>query len=113
MGRDSSAVADELSGEIDVIKIISGADDFAALREDGSVVTWGYEGGQELWPGYVQPAGGGDSSSVASELSGEIDVIDIVGNYRSYSALREDGSVITWGHADYGGDSSAVADELW
>ena len=33
-------------------------------------------------------------------------------NDYSYAALRVDGSVITWGAAGEGGDSSSVADSL-
>ncbi len=33
---------------------------------------------------------------------------------RAFAALLTDGSVIAWGHANYGGDSSAVqADAFW
>ena len=30
----------------------------------------------------------------------------------AFAAILEDGSVLTWGDADFGGDSSAVRDEL-
>ena len=30
----------------------------------------------------------------------------------SFAAILGDGSVMTWGHAEYGGDSSAVQDQL-
>ncbi len=33
-------------------------------------------------------------------------------NFKAFAALKEDGSVVTWGGSDYGGDSSLVADEL-
>ena len=29
-----------------------------------------------------------------------------------FAAILEDGSVVTWGHANYGGDSSAVQHKL-
>ncbi|MEI6747184.1 MAG: type I secretion C-terminal target domain-containing protein, partial [Methylococcaceae bacterium] len=64
----------------------------AALREDGSVVTWG----------------DANSDSVASQLNGDIDVKDIYSGNSGFAALREDGSVVTWG----GSDSSLVASQL-
>ena len=73
-------------------------DAFAALREDGSVVTWG--------------GSGGDSSSVADKLDGSIDVVEIFSNAYAFAALRKDGSVITWGDSYNGGNSSSVADKL-
>ena len=39
-GGDSSSVASKLDGTIDVVQIFSTGSAFAALREDGSVVTW-------------------------------------------------------------------------
>ena len=72
---------------------------FAALREDGSVVTWG------------NGLSGGDSSSVADKLNGTVDVVQVYSTTYAFAALREDGSVVTWG-SDWGGNSSAVANQL-
>jgi hypothetical protein len=72
---------------------------FAALRADGSVVTWG-NGGY-----------GGDSSAVAAALDGTIDVTQVFSTPSAFAALRVDGSLVTWG-GSYGGDSSAVAAAL-
>ena len=92
---DSYSVADQLDGTVKVTQIYSNEDDaFAALREDGSVVTWGNSG-------Y-----GGDSTAVAKQLNGTIDVVKIFTNYGAFMALRADGSVVTWGRASAGGDSS-------
>ena len=82
-----------MDGTIDVVKIYGDGGSFAALREDGSVVTWG-----QLSLGF--------NSAVASKLDGTIKVINIF-SYGS-AALREDGSVITWG----GDNNSAVASKL-
>ena len=71
---------------------------FAALKEDGSVITWG------------SPSHGGDSSSVSNELSSG--VVQIFSAIYSFAALKEDGSVITWGYSLLGGDSSNVSDQL-
>ena len=47
---------------------------------------------------------GGDSSGV--DLSSG--VVNIFNNYRSFAALKSDGSVVTWGDNAYGVDSSSV-----
>jgi hypothetical protein len=82
----------------DVTQIFSTGSAFAALRSDGSVVTWG--------DGYY----GGDSSAVAGQLDGTVDVKQIFSTDYAFAALRADGSVVTWGAN--GGDSSAVASQL-
>ncbi|MDX5999718.1 tandem-95 repeat protein [Shewanella oneidensis] len=71
---------------------------FAALKTDGSVVTWGYSD-------Y-----GGDSSSVAGQLTSGVKVI--YSNSSAFAAVKEDGSVVTWGSYYDGGDSSSVAGQL-
>ena len=70
---------------------------FAALKSDGSVVTWG---------GYW----GGDSSAVSSDLASG--VVEVSSTLYSFAALKADGSVVTWGDSWYGGDSSAVSSDL-
>ena len=67
---------------------------FAALKEDGSVVSWGIYSG--------------DSSSVVSIL---VNVKQIYSTNSGFAALKEDGSVVTWnvGSVD---DSASVADKL-
>ena len=65
---------------------------FALLKPDGSVVTWG------------DPDDGGDSSSVAAELTGG--VVRLFTNARAFAALKSDGSVVAWGDAFYVGDTS-------
>ncbi|CAE8636008.1 unnamed protein product [Polarella glacialis] len=71
---------------------------FAAIKSDGSVITWG------------DVASGGDSSLVADRLQEA--VVQVVGNDRAFAAIKSGGSVITWGDEDYGADSSLVADGL-
>ncbi|MCX7075476.1 MAG: hypothetical protein NTZ45_01695, partial [Methylococcales bacterium] len=78
-----------------VNKIFSNGLAFAALKNDGSVATWG------------DSASGGDSSSVATQLNGTIDVKQIfTTGGGAFAALRVDGSVVTWG------DSSAISSQL-
>ncbi|MEB3146521.1 MAG: hypothetical protein VKL02_10335, partial [Cylindrospermopsis raciborskii 1523720] len=69
---------------------------FAALKSDGSVVTWG--------------SSGGDSSSVSSQLTSG--VTQIFSTLYAFAALKSDGSVVTWGDSGWGGDSSSVSSQL-
>jgi alpha-tubulin suppressor-like RCC1 family protein len=86
------------SSNSNVTEIYSASSAFAALKSDGSVVSWGYN------------EYGGDSSSVAAQLA--YGVVSIYSNYASFAALKSNGSVITWGRAANGGDSSSVASQL-
>ena len=95
----SKSVATQLDGTIDVTSITSNDSAFAAVRVDGSVVTWG-------------SSYGADSSAVAKQLDGTIDVSSITSNSGAFAALRADGSVITWGVSGSGSDSSGVAKQL-
>lgn len=67
---------------------------FAAIRDDGSVVTWG------------DPKTGGDSSKVIDQL--DADVAQIFATRKAFAALKTDGSVITWGNRRQGGNSENV-----
>lgn len=89
-----------LNGAIDVVQVYANGIAYAALRADGSVITWG------------TGDGGGNSSAVSAALNGDIDVIQIYSNGYAFAALRIDGSLITWGYASRGGDSSAVGSAL-
>ena len=66
----------------DVVHIYSNHSSFAALKSDGSLVTWG-------------SSSGGDSSSVATELSSG--VVDVYSNVAGFLAVKDDGSVVPWG----------------
>eukprot|EP00933_Yihiella_yeosuensis_P059098 TRINITY_DN6001_c0_g1_i14.p1 TRINITY_DN6001_c0_g1~~TRINITY_DN6001_c0_g1_i14.p1 ORF type:complete len:215 (-),score=62.81 TRINITY_DN6001_c0_g1_i14:78-722(-) len=79
----------------DVVSVTGSGIAFAAIKADGSVVTWGGDAG-------------GDSSSVASLLK---DVVSVTGSGIAFAAIKADGSVVTWG-GDAGGDSSSVASLL-
>ncbi|WP_211941969.1 Calx-beta domain-containing protein [Cylindrospermopsis raciborskii] len=71
---------------------------FAALKSDGSVVTWGFSD----W--------GGNSSSVSSSLTSGVTQIFSTGY--AFAALKSDGSVVTWGDSSFGGNSSSVSSSL-
>ncbi|CAE8625218.1 unnamed protein product, partial [Polarella glacialis] len=74
---------------------------FAAIKADGSVVTWG--GGA-----YRGSAGRGGESLASAPLLTK-GVVKVCGISKAFAAITEDGSVVTWGDAGWGGDSSAVA----
>lgn len=71
---------------------------FAAVKANGSVVTWG----NSIY--------GGASSEVAAQLASGVKTVYSTGY--AFAALKTDGSVVTWGYPTLGGDSSAVAAEL-
>jgi Ca2+-binding RTX toxin-like protein len=89
------ATLKKLDGTIKVTSVYS----FAAIREDGSVVTWG------------DLIYGSNSTSVAKQLDGTIDVKSVVSNGDAFAAIRVDGSVVTWGGGK-SSNSSAVANQL-
>jgi len=111
----------ELQG---VVAIYGAFSAFAALRRDGTVVTWGRDGGLFLcvslmrvflswcmyvwllemaWCMYVDVcvglgnvrAKGGDSSAVQTELQG---VVAISATSKAFAARRADGRVVIWGN---------------
>ena len=106
-GSVPARVSTALNGQR-VTKIFSGECAFAALTEGGRLVTWG--------PGKC----GGDSSAVAHELfDGVREVYSSKPNGwgdgfegGAFAALKEDGSVVTWGKSFLGGDSGEVAPKL-
>jgi hypothetical protein len=80
-----------------VVNVYSNAHAFAALKNDGSIVTWGWVSG--------------DSSSVASSVSSGVVAVYGTG-VNAFAALKSDGRVITWGQSNAGGDSSSVSSSL-
>ncbi|WP_198133190.1 Ig-like domain-containing protein, partial [Aeromonas simiae] len=96
-GGDNSDVAEQLEN----VKTIFSTDSaFAALLQDGSVVSWG-SNRRDHWHednGIVQP-----------QLKG---VQTIFSTRGAFAALLQDGSVATWGDPYYGGDSSSVQLQL-
>ena len=70
---------------------------FAAILDDGSIVTWGHA------------SHGGDSSAVQRQLK---NVQQIQATGAAFAAILGDGSVVTWGSAKRGGDSSAAQEQL-
>lgn len=80
--------------------IYSNGPAFAAVLYDDSVVTWG------------NPQNGGDSATVASQLTGDvISIQSSPGNFWAMAALKKNGQGVVWGKA-VSGDASAVESEL-
>ena len=95
MAATQMRVAAQLSSG--VRHIAASYEAFAALKEDGSVLTWG------------EDTKGGNSDAVAVQLSSG--VRHVTGNRGAFAALK-DGSVVTWGEDRYGGNSGAVKAQL-
>ena len=89
----------EAEGINDISKYInfSNAYAFAALKDDGSVVTWG-------------------DTDAGGAIPTDVDVTNvktIYSNARAFAAVKEDESVVTWGDSDYGGSvPSSVSSSL-
>ncbi len=97
-GGDSSSVSASLASG--VISVYSNSFSFAALKSDGSVVTWGYAqyGGNSST---YDPNGSGTYTSVASNLTSG--VLHLYSNEYAFAALKNNGSVVAWGHSAFGG----------
>lgn len=91
-GGDSSDVANLINSE--VIDIFSTRYAFAALKSDGSVVSWG------------DPLRGGDTGSAQKFLNGGVKTIASTGT--SFAALKKNGRVVTWGDPYRGGSKEVV-----
>lgn len=92
-GFTYSSVADQL---VSVASVTASDTAFAALKKNGTVVTWG------------DALAGGNSSSVVSSL---VKVKQIIATKQDFAALKADGTVVTWG-GSAGGDSSSVKAQL-
>eukprot|EP00438_Fugacium_kawagutii_P019914 Skav204306 [mRNA] locus=scaffold453:42649:43530:- [translate_table: standard] len=77
-GGDASRVQERIS--FGVRKVVATESAFAALKEDGSVISWGKE------------SAGGDSSNANLH-----DVVKVVASAHAFAALRADGGVSVWG----------------
>ncbi len=82
------------------IAIASNAGTFAILRADGSVVTLG--------PSNMS------YSTCPSETAEKLKsgVIKILANDYAFVAFKDDGTVVSWGYPEFGGDSSQVSHKL-
>ena len=119
-----------------VITVCANISAYAALKSNGSVVTWGdsIRGGdssnvslsnvKKLFYTYGafaalkndgsvvtwgQGAGGNSLSVSGNLMSG---VVNIFSNQVAFAALKSNGSVVTWGNPNNGGSSSSVSNNL-
>ena len=111
----SSAIAAGTTSKVIEIYNNINSPSFAALKEDGSVFTWGrrgYGSDMEVYAGWQEYG----LYSVADQLSsGVVEITQTPhGNnqYGAFAARKEDGSVVTWGYSSRGGDSSTVSNSL-
>ena len=74
-----------------VVAIKSSCCGFAALQEDGSVVSWGH------------PAMPKDMANQLADPNHPI--VAIQSSSHAFAALGKDGTVKTWGNRDYGGET--------
>ena len=103
-----------------VQSVASTGTSFAALKKNGRVVTWGdpWRGGKRdvvdfhtfHWTLTEDESEPRVIESVRKDLRSG--VTEIFSTRYAYAALKEDGSLITWGLQKAGGDSSGVRDRL-
>lgn len=110
-GQDSGNVDFDGDRSLTVSKLFSKRDAFAALRSNGSVVTWGTntyeEDGKDItvrFDSVFDEIGYSGYRDMAKK--DPIHIKEIFSTTLAYAALREDGSIVTWGNSKYGGDSS-------
>ena len=105
-GGDSSSVSGgSLNDGTKVCQIYATEKAFAALKEDGSVVTWGsatHGGNLSVMKLYYRFPNW-EAFPVHPSLYGS-GVSKIVAGASAFAALKDDGSIFTWGHEDKGGD---------
>ena len=96
-----------------VVSISSTDDAFAALTDGGAVVVWGdsVKGGSLAVASYNEINEEWVYSALTSSLlSSGVD--KVFSNGGAFAALKDDGAVVTWGHSDFGGDSSNASGDL-
>jgi len=81
------------NGLFNVISISSTQYAFAALKSDGSVISWGLAGNGG-------PEALNANAGQPSDLTG---IIAVYGNANCFLALKHDRTALVWGRSDYGG----------
>jgi len=96
MGEAPRLAVESSSFALDAVAIASSGTHVLALRDDGSVVAWGYNDRGQL----------GDGTRAESRepvaVKGLGDVVAVAAGARHSVALRGDGSVVAWGENDGG-----------
>jgi alpha-tubulin suppressor-like RCC1 family protein len=93
----SSSAADLTVQFGDVFRVEAGTSHSLAIREDGSVWTWGNNEFGQLGHGTK-----GGFSKTPKQVAGLMDIVDIAGGHNYSMALKADGTVWTWGANDSG-----------
>ena len=103
LSGNSAVVQSALSDSVDTLKrqaqILLGVGKGRLLDSSGDVL----DGHLQIKQASVQ---NGDS------LTLHISTVQVTASGEAFAAVLGDGSVVTWGHAHFGGDSSAEQDEL-
>ena len=98
-GRKKVNLVDLNTQGVRVTKIFAGEWAFVALKDNGTIVTWGYR------------EAGADTVAARAAI-GSDSVSEIVPSRGAFAVLKSNGSVATWGDSEYGGDSSSVSSQL-
>jgi alpha-tubulin suppressor-like RCC1 family protein len=78
----------------DVLEVEVGYDEAFVLKKDGTVLSWGYDGGNgELGRGQLAD----DYYMTPTAIPGLTDVVDVATGYNHTFALKSDGTVVGWG----------------
>lgn len=93
----------QLPQHLKVNKIVASMDAFAALMSDGSVETWGYEyyGGDSIAYYRDHESGTSEQVDISAKINGQNPVVELIGTLSgAFIAIREDGSIVSWGSVD-------------
>ena len=101
-----------------VVKVVSTDTAFAALKEDATVITWGNAAPRPVY--YLDEVRYNPYPEKFYESTEDwyyrigkdqlTDIVDVQTTYRAFAALKQDGTVVTWGDKSYGGDTSKLQD---
>ncbi len=92
-GGDSSSVASALSSGI--VKVVATATAFSALKNDGTVVSWGQVIDNNGLTANINTTG--DANIVPPSSVTLTNCKDIIASANSFAALKNDGTVVYWG----------------
>ena len=110
-GNSSSVSGGALNSGVKVCEIVSSERAFAALKEDGSVVAWGdslYGGKLSVMKFYYRVPNWEGFPLHPSLYSGGVS--KIVGGGGAFTALKDDGSIFSWGNERRGGDHAIISE---
>ncbi|MCX5938345.1 MAG: hypothetical protein NTW02_09120, partial [Cyanobium sp. LacPavin_0920_WC12_MAG_62_9] len=110
-GYMPASVGSKLSSGVK--EIYSSRDGFVALKVDGTVVAWGGSNGAhdratlKVWKEGIM-----GFTNVLDNVESQLNnVKSVVGNGFAWAALKNDGTVVTWGNAEMGGTANNWRDD--